>query len=91
MMNTTSSLSSIDNRIALIRDNIRQLVEQAAAYSGAQDEARTADRIDQQTKTLEDLIKARDQQPARSWSGITGPSYCFVMVNFVFTCPATDT
>ena len=61
MMNTTSSLSSIDNRIALIRDNIRQLVEQAAAYSGAQDEARTADRIDQQTKTLEDLIKAQDE------------------------------
>jgi len=61
MMNTTSSLSSIDNRIALIRDNIRQLVEQAAAYSGAQDEARTADRIDQQTKELEDLIKARDE------------------------------
>jgi hypothetical protein len=60
-MNTTSSLSSIDNRIALIRDNIRQLVEQAAAYSGAQDEARTADRIDQQTKPLEDLIKARDE------------------------------
>jgi hypothetical protein len=61
MMNTTSSLSSIDNRIALIRDNIRQLVEQAAAYSGAQDEARTADRIDQQTKELEDLMKARDE------------------------------
>ena len=61
MMNTTSSLSSIDNRIALIRDNIRQLVEQAAAYSGAQDEARTADRIDQQNMELEDLIKARDE------------------------------
>ena len=61
MMNTTNSLSSIDNRIALIRDNIRQLVEQAAAYSGAQDEARTADRIDQQNKELEDLIKARDE------------------------------
>jgi hypothetical protein len=61
MMNTTSSLSSIDNRIAMIRDNIRQLVEQAAAYSGAQDEARTADRIDQQNKELEDLIKARDE------------------------------
>ena len=60
MMNTTSSLSSIDNRIALIRDNIRQLVEQAAAYSGAQDEARTADRINQQNKELEDLTKARD-------------------------------
>ena len=61
MMNTTSSLSSINNRIALIRDNIRQLVEQATAYSGAQDEARTADRIDQQNKELEDLIKARDE------------------------------
>ena len=61
MMNTTSSLSSIDSRIALIRDNIRQLVEPAAAYSGAQDDARTADRIDQQNKELEDLIKARDQ------------------------------
>ena len=61
MMNTTSSLSSIDNRIALIRDTIRQLVEQAAAYSGAQDEARTADRIDQQNMELEDLIKARDE------------------------------
>ena len=61
MMNTTSSLSSIDNRIALIRDNIRQLVEQAAAYSGAQDEARTADRINQQNKELEDLSKARDE------------------------------
>ena len=61
MMNTTSSLSSIDSRIALIRDNIRQLVEQAAAYSGAQDDARTADRIEQQNKELEDLIKARDE------------------------------
>jgi hypothetical protein len=61
MMNTTSSLSSIDSRIALIRDNIRQLVEQAAAYSGAQDEARTADRIDQQNKELEDLIENRDE------------------------------
>ena len=61
MMNTTSSLSSINNRIALIRDNIRQLVEQATAYSGAQDEARTAGRIDQQNKELEDLIKARDE------------------------------
>ena len=46
-MNTTSSLSSIDNRIASIRDNIRQLVEQAALIPALQDEARTADRIDQ--------------------------------------------
>jgi hypothetical protein len=57
---TTSSLSSIDDRIALIRDNIRQLVEEAAAYSGAQDEARSANRIARQTKDLENLIKVRD-------------------------------
>src|SRR2546422_9163126 len=46
--------------IAIIRDNIRQLVEQAAAFSGAEDEARNADRIAQQTEELESLIKQRD-------------------------------
>ena len=33
-MSTTSSLSSTDDRIAHIRGNIRQLIEQAAGYSG---------------------------------------------------------
>jgi hypothetical protein len=55
---TTRSLSSIDDRIALIRDNIRQLVEEAAAYSGAQDEAQSANRIARQTKDLENLMKS---------------------------------
>ena len=59
-MTTTSSLSDIEDRIALIRDNLRQLTEQAAALSGAQDEERAGDRIASQTKELEDLIKARD-------------------------------
>jgi hypothetical protein len=31
-----------DERIAMIRENINELVEQAAAYSGAADENRTA-------------------------------------------------
>jgi len=44
----------------MIRDNIRQLVEQAAAFSGAEDEARNADRIAQQTEELEKLVKQRD-------------------------------
>jgi len=39
---------------------IRQLVEQAAAFSGAEDEARNADRIAQQTEELERLVKQRD-------------------------------
>ena len=58
-MSTTSSLSSVDDRIALIRDNIRQLIEQAAGYSGAQDEERSSSRIAQQTEQLQSLIEAR--------------------------------
>jgi len=61
-MSNDSSLSvpELEDRIAIIRDNIRQLVEQAAAFSGAEDEARNADRIAQQTEELESLIKQRD-------------------------------
>ena len=54
------SLVELEKRIAIIRDNIRQLVEQAAAFSGAEDEARNADRIAQQTEELEKLVKQRD-------------------------------
>jgi len=54
------SLPELEDRIAIIRDNIRQLVEQAAAFSGAEDESRNADRIAQQTEELESLIKQRD-------------------------------
>ena len=54
------SPAEIDRRIAIARDNIRQLIEQAAAFSGAEDEDRNADRIAQQTEELEKLIKQRD-------------------------------
>jgi uncharacterized small protein (DUF1192 family) len=61
MSNGTSlSLGELEQRIAITRDNIRQLVEQAAAFSGAEDEARNADRIAQQTEELERLVKQRD-------------------------------
>ena len=56
----TLSLPELDERIAIARDNIRQLIEQAAAFSGAEDEDRNADRIAQQTEALEKLIKQRD-------------------------------
>ena len=42
------------------RDNIRQLIERAAAFLGAEDEDRKADRIAQQQEELERLIKQRD-------------------------------
>ena len=57
---STLSLPEIENRIAIVRDNIRQLIEQAAAMSGAGDEARNADRLAQQNEELERLVKQRD-------------------------------
>jgi uncharacterized small protein (DUF1192 family) len=54
------SLPELEERIAILRDNIRQLIEQAAAFSGAEDEDRNADRIAQQNEELERLTKQRD-------------------------------
>jgi uncharacterized small protein (DUF1192 family) len=61
MSNASSlSLEELEARIAIARDNIRQLIEQAAAVSGAEDEDRNADRIAQQNDELERLLKQRD-------------------------------
>jgi hypothetical protein len=57
---STLSLPELEQRIAIVRDNIRQLIEQAAAFSGAEDEERNADRIAQQTEELDELVKQRD-------------------------------
>jgi uncharacterized small protein (DUF1192 family) len=61
MKEDTPSLAELEERIAIVRDNIRELVEQAAAFSGAQDEERNADRIAQQQAELERLLRQRDQ------------------------------
>ncbi|HXQ06895.1 MAG TPA: hypothetical protein VN831_19380 [Bradyrhizobium sp.] len=61
-MNSTLSLAELDDRIAILRDNLRQLVEQAAAASGSQNEERIADRITQQTEELDRLILERDSR-----------------------------
>ncbi len=64
MPNTPSlSRDELNDRIAILRDNIRQLTEQAAVSSGAADEARNADRIAQQTEELQRLIRQRDALP----------------------------
>jgi hypothetical protein len=54
------SLDQLEDRIAIARDNIRQLIEQAAGYSGAEDEARNADRLAAQQEELAALTKQRD-------------------------------
>jgi hypothetical protein len=58
---TGATTSELDQRIAMVRQNINDLVEQAAAFSGAGDESRTADRIAQQEQELARLTKAREE------------------------------
>ena len=58
-MANTRSLTEIDQRIAIVRGNLRDLTEQAAAYSGAADEERTADRIANQQDELDALLAER--------------------------------
>jgi uncharacterized small protein (DUF1192 family) len=62
---STLSLPEMEDRIAILRDNIRQLTEQAAAFSGAADEARNADRIAAQQAELDRLVAERDAILAR--------------------------
>jgi hypothetical protein len=54
------TLVELDKRIAATRENIRNLTEQATAYSGAADEARTSDRIADQEAKLAALLKERE-------------------------------
>ena len=60
-MSNGLSLDQIEDRMAIVRDNIRQLIEQSAADSGAANEARNADRLAQQQAELESLSKQRDE------------------------------
>ncbi len=59
-MPQSANLVDVEARIAAVRDNIRELAEQAAAYSGATDDERTADRIAEQEALLDELLKERD-------------------------------
>jgi uncharacterized small protein (DUF1192 family) len=60
-MPSNLSLTELDHRIAVLRSNIRQLIEQAAGASGGQNEERTADRIAQQTAELDKLVAEREE------------------------------
>jgi hypothetical protein len=64
-MADAATLAELDRRIAAVRDNIRQLIEQAAAYSGAADEDRSADRIAAQDAQLTTLLKEREEAASK--------------------------
>lgn len=59
-MPNSADLIEIDKRIAVIRGNIRELIEEAAAFTGAADDDRAADRIAAQEAQLANLLKERE-------------------------------
>ncbi|HTW36896.1 MAG TPA: hypothetical protein VMD53_19915 [Rhizomicrobium sp.] len=59
-MADNKALSELDAEIAAVRDNLRQLTEQAAAQSGAADDDLAAERIAQQEALLNRLLKQRE-------------------------------
>jgi hypothetical protein len=56
-----SATAEIDARIAIVRNNLRELVEQAASRSGASDEELMSERIAAQEAKLELLKKQREE------------------------------
>ena len=56
----------LDRRIAILRNNLRELTEQAAASSGASTEELLSDRIADREAQLRLLIKQRDERVRRS-------------------------
>jgi hypothetical protein len=61
-MTANLSTSELDEEIAIVRDNLRELVEQAAARSGAADEDLAANRIaEEEEDKLASLIAQRDK------------------------------
>jgi hypothetical protein len=60
MPDILSKLAELDERITLVRENLRDLIEQAAGLSGAAGEELVSERIAEQQAELERLTKERD-------------------------------
>jgi hypothetical protein len=56
-----AAVMAIDERIALVRANLRELVEQAASSAGAANEELLSQRISEQEERLRDLRKQREE------------------------------
>lgn len=59
-MTVNLTLAQLDERIAAIRENLRDIVEQAAGRSGAADEGHADDMIEQQEANLAKLMRERE-------------------------------
>ena len=62
-MPRSKTVIDLEARIAAVRENIRELTEQASAFSGAADESLAAERIAQQESQLARLLKEREALP----------------------------
>jgi predicted nucleic acid-binding Zn-ribbon protein len=59
MSEQTDQLAEIEERLSIAQENLRQLTEQATAYSGAKDEELAAERIKDQEDEIARLTKLR--------------------------------
>jgi hypothetical protein len=59
-MSTEMTLAEVDERIAIVRENLRELIEQAAADSSAGDDDLSQTRIAEQEQELARLNELRD-------------------------------
>jgi hypothetical protein len=61
MADVPEKITEIDERIAAVRENLRELVEQATGTSGAADDELMSQRIAEQQALLELLTRQRDE------------------------------
>ena len=61
MADIPQTIEQIDARISTVRENLRQLVEQAASFSGAADDDLVSERIAEQETQLDTLMKQRER------------------------------
>jgi hypothetical protein len=59
-MPNAGDIEELDRRIAVVRDNLRELIEEAAAFSGAANDTLISGRIADQEAELAALLKERD-------------------------------
>jgi hypothetical protein len=62
MVGIPPNIATLDQRIAAVRENLRELIEQAAAYSGAADDDLASRRITEQEALLARLVNERDME-----------------------------
>lgn len=61
MTDTSQDIAEIDERIAIARENLRELIEQATADSASGDEELISQRISEQEAQLERLLNRRQE------------------------------